>query len=340
MKLIRHITVNRFKFKTEMVIALTICVVIFVAAGKKAFSQDAIFSQFYANPLYLNPAFTGTGQCNRVNLNYRNQPFPSFGTFSTYNVSGDFQAEAISGGLGFSILHDNQNGLLSHTQVGLIYAWHSPISFKWNISTGIQASYINSRIHTESLVFPDQYNPGNLTGSGNETFYGNPNSHNIDFSSGIVLYSERMYIGAAVHHLNQPAMNVFYNETLDLKYSVMAGYEFSPTGTSRAGKDNIMLSPNVIVQSQSGFLRFNYGMYAIHDILTAGIWFRHNLQHANTLIFTFGIKQVNYAVGYSYDYSLSGFSAAGGGAHEIGVLLNFNCRGPGTRYRILNCPTF
>lgn len=34
-------------------------------------SQDPHFSQFYANLLYLNPAFSGSDYCPRVILNYR-----------------------------------------------------------------------------------------------------------------------------------------------------------------------------------------------------------------------------------------------------------------------------
>ena len=36
-------------------------------------AQDPQFTQFYANPLYLNPAFAGAARCPRVVLNYRNQ---------------------------------------------------------------------------------------------------------------------------------------------------------------------------------------------------------------------------------------------------------------------------
>src|SRR5437016_3907470 len=36
-------------------------------------AQDPHFTQFYANPLYLNPAFAGAAHCPRMNLSYRNQ---------------------------------------------------------------------------------------------------------------------------------------------------------------------------------------------------------------------------------------------------------------------------
>ena len=52
-------------------------------------AQDPEFTQFYANPLYLNPAFAGTARCPRVNLNYRNQWPGISGTYVTYSASYD-----------------------------------------------------------------------------------------------------------------------------------------------------------------------------------------------------------------------------------------------------------
>ena len=48
-----------------------------------AWAQDPQFTQFYANPLYLNPAFAGTVRCPRAVLNYRNQWPALTGTFVT-----------------------------------------------------------------------------------------------------------------------------------------------------------------------------------------------------------------------------------------------------------------
>ncbi|MBD3638978.1 MAG: type IX secretion system membrane protein PorP/SprF, partial [Crocinitomicaceae bacterium] len=41
--------------------------------GGSAFGQDPEFTQFYANPIYLNPAMAGTHGCPRVCINHRNQ---------------------------------------------------------------------------------------------------------------------------------------------------------------------------------------------------------------------------------------------------------------------------
>ena len=53
-----------------------------------AFAQDAHFSQYYANPIYLNPAFAGLDRCPTVHTNYRNQ-YPELGIYQSYSASYD-----------------------------------------------------------------------------------------------------------------------------------------------------------------------------------------------------------------------------------------------------------
>ena len=45
--------------------------------------QDPHFSQYYANPLYLNPALAGAQICPRLAFNFRNQ-WPSITGYLCY----------------------------------------------------------------------------------------------------------------------------------------------------------------------------------------------------------------------------------------------------------------
>jgi type IX secretion system PorP/SprF family membrane protein len=47
--------------------------VLLVGAADTLSAQDIQYSQFYANPIYLNPAFTGAAEASRFGVNYRNQ---------------------------------------------------------------------------------------------------------------------------------------------------------------------------------------------------------------------------------------------------------------------------
>lgn len=64
-------------------------ILIFVGMYGSVYAQDPEFTQFYANPLYLNPAFAGSQRCPRVALNYRNQWPALSGTFVTSSASYD-----------------------------------------------------------------------------------------------------------------------------------------------------------------------------------------------------------------------------------------------------------
>ena len=79
---------------------LLLGIIAVIALSVESQGQDPHFSQYYANPLYLNPAMAGTQVCPRLIFNYRNQ-WPSIsGTYVTYNASYDQHIDAISGGLG------------------------------------------------------------------------------------------------------------------------------------------------------------------------------------------------------------------------------------------------
>ena len=48
-----------------------IVTIVLAFAGLRGTAQDALFSQYYANPLYLNPAFAGTNVCPRLAFHFR-----------------------------------------------------------------------------------------------------------------------------------------------------------------------------------------------------------------------------------------------------------------------------
>src|SRR6185369_4935517 len=90
----------------EWMYKLVASVVLILFIGESVTAQDPQFSQFYAAPLYLNPAFAGaTGQA-RVGANYRNQWPAIDANFTTISAFGDFYHENKNVGLGAIITRD------------------------------------------------------------------------------------------------------------------------------------------------------------------------------------------------------------------------------------------
>ena len=87
-------------------------------------AQDPQYSQFYAAPLYLNPAFAGSALGTRATLNYRNQ-WPSLeASFVTYSDSVDHYFPNMKSGVGLIITNDEQGfGKFRNTDIGAQYAY-------------------------------------------------------------------------------------------------------------------------------------------------------------------------------------------------------------------------
>ena len=101
-------------------------------ASNEAKAQDPHFSQFYANPLYLNPALAGTHGCPRLNFNYRNQWPALSGTFVTYSASYDQYFDNLSGGIGvLATLDQAGKGTINHLTFSFMYAYHLKLGRKW-----------------------------------------------------------------------------------------------------------------------------------------------------------------------------------------------------------------
>ncbi|MFO8066755.1 MAG: PorP/SprF family type IX secretion system membrane protein [Bacteroidales bacterium] len=329
---------NYKKLLTAFLLISTIS--LFSSVDTKA--QDAIFSQFYANPLYLNPAFAGT-QCTNINLNYRNHPWPTFGTFSTYSVSYDTDVPVLSGGLGIMAFADRQAGLLATYSVSGVYSYHLSLSDKYSASLGVKAGYYRKELNYENLIFADQYDPYSSTNLPTQESPPQQSSrYNVDFAAGVLVFSDFLFGGVSAYHLSQPDMGFYQAERLPIKMTAHLGFNLLSSNNNTGYRDDksLSISPNIIYQRQQQYQRLNVGAYFDYWVMTFGSWLRYDFKNNYYLIFLAGINQGNYRIGYSYDYSLSGLYGVMTGVHEISVSLKFNCRTKKSKYRILNCPTF
>ena len=322
-----------------------IIISIFLIIPDKVYSQDPEFTQFYANPLYLNPAFAGSVTCPRLILNYRNQ-WPSIsGTFVTYNASYDQHIDGIDGGLGFLFYHDQAGeGTINTLSGSAIYSYHIDVNRYFAVRTGIQVSFVQKKLDYTKLTFPDMiHSRYGFIYQTQEDFstYNTPKLY-PDFSAGILGYGKDVWIGASVHHLTKPNEAFIANSKLPRKLTIHTGVNI-PLGSKtsrRRNKSHSSISPNLLYQQQQYFQQFNYGMYIQKDIFVTGVWFRQSMTNPDALIILFGIQQEKFKVGYSYDLTVSKLTNATGGAHEFSVIMIFPCKKRSPRYRALDCPSF
>ena len=326
-----------------------IITLIIACISLNGFGQDPEFTQFYANPIYLNPAMAGTHGCGRLNLNYRNQWANISGAFVTNSVSYDQFVNVLQGGVAIMVTNDMAGkNTLNWTTVNFAYSYNLQVTRKFTMLFGAQASWNQKFLDWSKLTFGDQIDPrrGFIYQTGDlprGTFWNDGGNWGtkgfFDVSAGIVGYSENFYFGFAAKHLNTPEESLILNpdgqSRLPMRFTghMGANIEFGK-GSQYANVTSI--SPNIIYTYQDGFMQLNLGTYIKYGAFTAGAWWRPR----DAFILSVGIDAGTFRFGYSYDITISPLTNASGGSHELSLGFNFDCKQAPKRFRTISCPSF
>ena len=306
-------------------------------------AQDPEFTQFYASPMYLNPAFAGSAKCPRLVMNYRNQ-WPSLsGAFVTSAVSYDQHVDAARGGIGVMFMNDRaaQSTLTSNTISG-VYSYQQPIGRKFAMKAALQVTYFQKSLDWSKLTFGDMIDPrkGFIYETADVPRGGKVSG--MDFSAGVVGFTQKLYFGGAVHHLTEPNESLIVGTSrLPMKFTGHIG-ALLPFKRSFKGETSY-ISPNILYRRQGEFQQLNFGTYVNKGPIVAGLWFRGFMfgnSYRDSFITTLGIKTDYINFGYSYDITISELTPSTGGSHEISVVINFPCVRRKVKFRSVACPSF
>jgi type IX secretion system PorP/SprF family membrane protein len=305
-----------------------------LSLSNSLFAQDPEFTQFYANPLYLNPAFAGTAHCPRVSLNYRNQWPGISGSFVTTSASYDQHVDALSGGVGLLVWNDQAGEqTMSTTNISGMYSYQIPITRRFSLKAGIQTTWAQKSVDWSKLTFGDMIDSRRGFIYDTQEVQRNSSANYVDFSAGILGFSENYFIGFAVNHLTEPDESVIQGSSpLPRKYTFHAG---GVIPVSSKG-DLASISPNLLIQYQEQFLQINYGMYFSKGPIMGGLWYRNS----DSFIALIGIHTGIMKFGYSYDITVSKLTQTTAGSHELSLGLNFDCKPKKRRFRTISCPSF
>lgn len=329
---------------------------------QKSWSQDPQFSQFYANPLYLNPALAGGALAPRITANYRNQ-WPSLSAnFVTTTVGGDIFLPNYNSGLGVLLTMDSQGlGNLKSTDIALQYSYQIHLNDVTSLRLGIQGGFGSRTLDYVGLTFGDQYNDdGTLKGTPSQDPFaqGAPNKNFADFGSGLMLYSDWYWAGISAHHINRPnqAFSGAREALLPIKYSFQGGLRIPFAGYTYLGNEidkEKTISPAIMYKRQGKYDQFDAGLYVTLEPLVLGAWYRgipikqyaKGINNHESLVFLAGFRQDKFSIGYSYDVTISTLGMASGGAHEISLSYVFDPLEPKKKRsksskRQLSCPKF
>lgn len=324
-------------FKKLIYAGLLTALYLVLGLPQQAHAQDPQFTQFYANPLYLNPAFAGTARCPRVIMNYRNQWPALSGTFVTTSASYDQHVESLYGGLGLIVTNDQAGeGTLTTTNVSGIYSYQLALSRSFSIKAGFQATYFQKSLDWSKLTFGDMIDArrGFVYTTADQQRGGT--SSNVDFSAGLLGFSKQFFAGVAVHHITEPNESLINGDSpLPMKITGHAGAVI-PLGNTRYSDNDASISPNILYQQQGNFQQLNMGLYMSKGPIVGGVWYRNR----DAFIVLLGFQTKVAKFGYSYDVTVSRLTNATAGSHEVSFTLQFPCKKRRPKFRTISCPSF
>jgi type IX secretion system PorP/SprF family membrane protein len=305
-------------------------------------AQDPQFSQFYANPVYVNPAFAGSSKVGRFVLNSRSQ-WPSIsGSFTTGSLSYDEHFNNINGGIAIQAVYDEQGvGTLRTVGVNFAYAYEIPVTRNFTMRAAIQAGFFQKTIDFSKLLWYDQIvkTQGFVLPTSEPA--GTPSILSPNFATGIIGYSRNFYAGFAIHNLLEPSQK-FYSgaaNPVPRRFTGNMGLVI-PIIEDRSNKRTVNLYPNVVVMSQRQFNQVNLGMYGSRGPYIVGAYYRQNTINSDAFIIVAGIRTGKVKFGYSFDGTLSEARRGAVNSHEISLAYEIKKRNPRVKIRKVTCPDF
>lgn len=303
--------------------------------------QDAQFSQFMFNQLYLNPATAGIdSRFIHFNLIHRRQ-WVGYSTtldgdggapVSTI-LSATMPINAIRSGIGIHVLNDALGPIINN-DIQLSYAYHHPLKNGARLSVGMRGGFYNQTFDFGRLR-PNEPNDPLIIGRGRESQFV------PDFAAGIYYSTPKYFAGISANHLLQPGFEygtTFALTPLERTYTLLGGGE-------------IVLSPDFSIQP-SAIVKTNLrnvisyegaALFNIRQKYYAGASFRDlgPVSSVSALIGASILKDNSMTIGYAFDYEITGAAAKAATSHELRIAYRipapkkaelFNIRTPRFRF--------
>lgn len=339
------------KHLPQLFLILMLCPVIVQA-------QDPYFSQFYANRVYLNPAYAGFDPGTTLTLNYRDQWFgvpdgaiSTFGeSFRTYNASLELQTPCFFNDLylglaGFILRDEAGEAPLATTVVGLAVSPVIKLGRDASLHTGFMFTYNQRRFKGGYFIYSDQIDAVDGLGSNIPTELDFSTNFTPDLNVGVMFrqkISDRSFFVGGLG-----LSNVLNHEYLLLDNA--GGYRVPTRATVHFGgyfklsnryNSTFLLAPNLRYERQGPLDLITVGAFGVDQNYYTGLFLQFNsnppiLSNTTTVILTAGIdiyetfnwdnySDQNLYLGLSYDFNVAGLrSNRTLGTLEINLRFNF-----------------
>lgn len=303
--------------------AKTILIISFILGWSSTLlAQDVYFSQFFLNPVYMNPAYAGTMKVPRAGVQYRNQ-WPGMNkAYTTYFASFDTYLPKITSGIGILLFNDVQgDGIYTETSFKVAYSKEIRINRTWTMYGSITAGAQLNSLNFNQLLFADGLDP--IFGQHQPTAETVPDNNNRlfpDFGAGILIFNDKYFFGITGDHLHEPDQSIYsdYSQVLPRKYTLHFEVNM-PWYRPGHRRKFCTFNPNFIAQAQGDEQNITYGLYANRKGISLGIWNRLTTTNSSDVILMAGFIRKQLKTAITYDVNVKGIGLRSHGSVEISI---------------------
>jgi type IX secretion system PorP/SprF family membrane protein len=286
--------------------------------------QDAQFSQYIFNGLYINPAYAGYKGDFYANSFYRSQWTGLDGAPTTMSVTADGAVDDDKVGLGLLIAQDKV-GAQSMTSAYANYAYRLQLAGENDsrLAFGLGFGFIQNSINGAELT---------AVQSGDSYVPGGQSLILPDARFGVLYTSANLFAGVSVDNLLAPYLHTSANNALT---PIPKPNGYFTTGALFNLGGAFKYKPSILIKETPGepvSMDFN-NFILLNDKIWIGGTYRttlsmfngrnvQNVQSASAAVvmvefyITDGLR-----IGYAYDYSLGQLGNYGYGSHEVSISI-------------------
>ncbi|PWV56982.1 type IX secretion system membrane protein PorP/SprF [Chitinophaga sp. S165] len=289
--------------------------------------QDAQYSQYMFNGIYINPAYAGYKEALNLHAFYRNQWTGIEGAPKSFSLAVDAIANDGNVGLALQVASDKL-GAQENLSAYASYAYRIRLNEDGSsrLAIGLSAGLIQSGIDGGTLNpnDPETEMPAGL--------------HRItpDARAGIFYSSNRYYAGLSVDNI---LVQAFKNTGRFTWLPQTKLHYYLTAGMLVPVNEDIQLKPSFLLKDdRGGPTSLDLNAFLLYkDIVWIGGSYRtglkmydkgylqKNLMYRNAAVAAVEVFPVpNLRVGYAYDFSVGPLQSYSGGTHEISVGFTFN----------------
>ncbi len=327
----------------------TLIVFFFTVCSFCVQAQDVQYSQFYSNPLYLNPAFAGSTELTRIGVNFRNQ-WPSLDqSFVAYTAYIDHFDERFNSGVGLIVSGARESFTQSQVnEIGIVYSYRLRLGEQRYLHAGAQGGFMARDALFDRVIMGTQLDidRGIIVGEPGTGFEGDSRLRATDLHAGLLYYDSKFWLGFSAFHLLTPEISYLRNgvNQLSVKYTAHGGIRFAlAPGRINDFFNNTDQERSVSFafnyKSQSAFSQLDLGAEFFFEPLVLGVWYRgfptkYSLPNNESIVSLVGVSLGSgLDLGYSFDFSISRLGQRySGGAHEVSVRYTFSSKNPDKKY--------